>query len=683
MASQNHLSVVTVFLSSVLIISCGGGGGGGGGNNPPSPPPPNSTCATGDDCDFVVSLSNRVDQQANFSPTQEYSYAWGFNNAPSQLQDNDNTNLGFIWVSSDPDSKRFDYLQTSNVGDYEPLTNSPPTALYVKDIGNSSSAMRLQYGNQVLDATQNPDGFFYFDLTQITLETSSPYQFTVHPYDDNENRELAVWLSSTYRAGTPTSVLSLWDAGTRNKWIVGTIGGTTYLAYAGGLYQFALDNPGGFSLDLDMDLNGQAMNLSTNYALFEYLGGPDDADTCRTTFNCQVQLKGQYTLPVSGPIIISGSGRINGYEMLKTPYVGKYTDADFRPQALSALATKAEYRVQSGLIELSSSGSTTEGFAIDIAGITVGFSSQRQDSSVLLNNKNLAMASPEDVLTGNIKIDANNYPVKTFDFKMVGNWAGQSDGVEPQGAGSQLSYTYLHIADDSMKVAARDVRYTQTTVLQGDVSTGGVIHIGSYGTHRESTEGSVVDGVYVHRITHKNVEDDTRPGYKGAALVAAQTCEFGNNVEGVKVTNLRVNDLGNGISSVNKPFNLGLGASFGFDDCGLTTKTFVRNLSFEDFQIYLNPLAKSTIFNRGADGGTISNINFFDGNVTTQTAGKVAIFNLETDSSFAYFICGVDTADQSGCWNTLGENGNGVYPTASNITYAGPDITDINFPFGP
>ena len=166
-------------------------------------------------------------------------------------------------------------------------------------------------------------------------------------------------------------------------------------------------------------------------------------------------------------------------------------------------------------------------------------------------------------------------------------------------------------------------------------------------------------------------------------MVAAQTCEFGNNVEGVKVTNLRVNDLGNGISSVNKPFNLGLGASFGFNDCGGPTKTFVRNLSFEDFQIYLNPLAKSTIFNRGADGGTISNINFFDGNVTTQTAGKVAIFNLETDSSFAYFICGVDTADQSGCWNTLGENGNGVYPTASNITYAGPDITDINFPFGP
>lgn len=679
MLYQKIFSMLMALSLAGLLASCGGGGGG---NNPPPIPPPSSACASGNDCEFLVSLSNRGDQEANYSPTQEYSYAWGFPNAPAQLTASAKTNLSFIWESSEPDSKVFNYLQSSNFDSYDPLSNSPPTALYVKDISNLSSAMLLQYGNQTLGATQNPDGFFFFDLTQITLDAGNPYQFTVHPYDDDENRELAVWLSSTYRAGAPTSVMSLRTAGHSNQWISGIAGADTYLAYVGGLYQFALDNPGGFSVDLDMDLNGKEMNLSTNYALFQYIGGPDDADTCRTTFNCQVQFKGQYTLPVTGPIIISGSGRINGYELLKQDSPGKWNGGDDAPQMLSMLAVKAEYRVQSGLIELSSDGLTAEGFAIDIAGITVGFSPDRSDSSVLLNNQYLQMASPEDVLAGNIDINANNFPVKTFDFKMVGNWIGEADGLEPQGAGSRLSYTYLHIADDSMKVGARDLGYAQTTVLQGDVSTGGVIHIGSYGTQRDSTEGSVIDGVYVHRITHKNVEDNTRPGYQGAALVAAQTCEFGNDVAGVTVKNLRVNDLGKGISSVNKPFNLGLGESLGLD-CSAKGPTSLKNLRFENFQIYLNPLANSTIFNRGTDGGTISDINFFDGNVNTDPAGKVAIFNLETDSSFAYFICGVDALKQSGCWNTLGENGNGVYPTKSNITYAGPGITDVNFPFGP
>ena len=73
-------------------------------------------------------------------------------------------------------------------------------------------------------------------------------------------------------------------------------------------------------------------------------------------------------------------------------YAGKWVDQDSIRQPLTPeLIAKAEYRVQSGLIELSSNKVDTEGFAIDIAGITVGFSPRRQDSSVLLNNKYLPM----------------------------------------------------------------------------------------------------------------------------------------------------------------------------------------------------------------------------------------------------------------------------------------------------
>ena len=118
------------------------------------------------------------------------------------------------------------------------------------------------------------------------------------------------------------------------------------------------------------------------------------------------------------------------------------------------LIAKAEYRVQSGLIELSSNTVDTEGFAIDVAGITVGFSPRRKDSSVLLNNQYLPMIALEDALITTSAYPDNDSPVKTFDFKMVGNWPGQADGLEVHGKESLLQYTYLHIADDSMKVAA-------------------------------------------------------------------------------------------------------------------------------------------------------------------------------------------------------------------------------------
>ena len=79
---------------------------------------------------------------------------------------------------------------------------------------------------------------------------------------------------------------------------------------------------------------------------------------------------------------------------------------------------------------------------------------------------------------------------------------------------------------------------------------------------------------------------------------------------------LQVNDLGDGINSVNRPFNIGLGTlvELSFHAAKRETATTnVTNLVFKDFSIYLNPLSNSTFFNRGNKGGQIDNINFFDG----------------------------------------------------------------------
>jgi hypothetical protein len=650
-------------------------------------------CAAGNTCDFDVQLSNQLNKEPNTGSwnMQEFAYAHGLD-APQQIRSLDTT-----WTSSSADGKEgvlFNYLQTTNFTNYNPTlqATTAPTALYVYDKKQISSGMTLQYGNQTLAGTPSGDGYYFFDLSDpnaITLISQNPYQFTIHSVDNNgSDRELAVWLSSEYTTPSVSyqSVQDLYNNGVRNHWMVA---GDGYIAYVGGLFDYARNNPNGFNLNLDMDLNGKEMNLSTNYALF-YVSNGVPAD-CVSDLNapgatgCTLEFKGQYTTPVTGKIIIAGAGRINGYELLKEGYPGKYTNKPL--ESPDNTAQKAEYRVQSGLIELSSSyNDGNNGPAIDIAGITVGFSPKREDSSVLLNNRYLSMLSLADAITANgsglsfTQKLANNHPVQVFDFKMVGNWVDAADGLEVHGRNSYLAYTYLHIADDSMKVAANALRYEQTTVLQGDVQTGGLINIGSYGFGRPITTGANVDGVYAHRITHKRgvcgtVDDNKLVGFCGAALVASPNCNTGTDITNVVVTNLRVNNLGGDISSVNKPFNIGLGKTFG-DSCEFPGEpTNVEKLLFTDFQIFIDPESDSSIFDRGAGGGALEPIGFYDGTTSTNPVGKVTIYP-GGDDTFGYFICGTDKEAQ--CWNTNGEGQN----TKTNVEYSPGTFGGINFPYG-
>ena len=690
-----------LMLSMVLGLSaCSSGGSdsnddpnaGGGGDF--APPFPGEACSSDNACDFTVQLSDQTNQFQNTASwtQQEFSYVHGFNGAPEQL-----TGKEYNWRSESAQGPLFNYLQTTNFTDYNPLLASPPTGLYVRDDKGISNGMTLQYANQTLAGISSGEGYWFFDLTTppFTLNPNkAPYQFTVHSYDSTgaQNRELAVWLSSEYT--TPgvsyQSVQDLYNNDVRNHWMVA---GDGHIAYVGGLFDYARSNPNGFNLNLDMDLNGKEMNLSTNYALFYVSNGVpadcvSDLNAPRAT-GCTVEWVGQFTTPVTGKIVIAGSGRINGYALLSETYPGKYSDHP--NQDTQAWINMAQYRVNSGLIELSSSyDDGSNGPAIDIAGITVGFSPKRGDSSVLLNNQNLPMLSVEDAINAtNLpnpgpndgQKSANDYPVQVFDFKMVGNWVDAADGLEVQGHNSYLGYTYLHIADDSMKVSANNLRYEQTTVLQGDVQTGGLINIGSYGTGRPIANGANVDGVYAHRITHKlgncNGQDNGAVGWCGAALVASPTCQYGNNVKNVKITQLRVNNLGDDSSSVNKPFNIGLGDSYGFStDCGNGTLTNVENLLFTDFKIFINPQADSSIFDRSTGGGLLEPIGFYDGTTSTNPVGKVTIYP-GGDDTFGYFICGTDVVAQ--CWNTNGEGQN----TEKNVDYSLPGpFGEINFPYG-
>ena len=188
-------------------------------------------------------------------------------------------------------------------------------------------------------------------------------------------------------------------------------------------------------------------------------------------------------------------------------------------------------------------------------------------------------------------------------------------------------------------------------------------------------------------IPHTN-SDQNKSGEYGAALVAALTCPYGNDVSGVTVTQLRVNDLGNGINSVNRPFNIGLGISNGDDCSGTTATTNVGPMTFTDFLIYLSPLSDSIIFNRIAAPSEVKDLNFFDKTLNASPTGKVVIYP-PNNSNIGYFICGTGsdsdtTLPSSKCWNTIGKGGNNAHPTRNNMLYSGDgSILGINYPYGP
>ena len=240
------------------------------------------SCVDSDDtCDFTVSVS---DGSKTYYPTQEYSYAWGFPGAPLQL-----STMGTNWTSQYLNDngalaygKTFNYLQTSNFDDYVTPSTPKPTTVSVTDKTGKATNMRLSYGTQYWDGTgtQGSTLPWVFDLSNLTTigdgSGVAPYHFTIHAFDGDEHRELAVWLSSKYDDSTYINVSTLFSQGHRNQWIEV---GNSHIAYVGGLYNYAVEHSGGFKLNLDMDLDGSLMNLSTSYVLYRVDGG-GNANTC-------------------------------------------------------------------------------------------------------------------------------------------------------------------------------------------------------------------------------------------------------------------------------------------------------------------------------------------------------------------------------------------------------------------
>ncbi|HEY5148477.1 MAG TPA: hypothetical protein VIJ23_01365 [Mycobacterium sp.] len=408
---------------------------------------------------------------------------------------------------------------------------------------------------------------------------------------------------------------------------------------------------------------------------------------------CSVTLKGVFTRPTDKNIIVTGFGRISGGGVLGVVR-NNPPQLSWDKQDLATASSAAQYHVWSSLLGVSSASTSVT--AIDVSSVTVAWGPKRGQSAVNLNT--IAMKEP-----GTANYWDNNKPAKMFDVKMPSNWIDAADGPEVGADGSDISFVYLLVADDSIKIAAQRVSYQEATVLQGNA--GGVINLGSYGYNRGIT-GSTVSGVWVHRITHNllngKAQDDDRGG-----IVTSRTCPMspfgtssgtGANLEGTTVDNLYVPKLGtpNGINSVTRPIAIGVCGSGstdrdGFCDKGrLATSRFrvggdgtSNPLTFTNFQVYPNPLSDSLLYNDPPSNVPVNwgQIKFYTGD-DPPPGGQVdqtKAVTLRDDNDGPYFVCGYVDDDQAKkkCFTGQGVGG------APNLQYepAGSDFgTGIYFP---
>ena len=207
------------------------------------------------------------------------------------------------------------------------------------------------------------------------------------------------------------------------------------------------------------------------------------------------------TLATDQPIVVSGTGRINGFDIVST-YTNK-TDAK----------KHATYWVNSDLLTVSSVHQTNNAdsndWAVDVSAITVAWPAYRGYGPVLLQDYDNGVAIVQKDSSGEFEIDVDptdnrlkfqNSKVRMRGYRQAGGWVDQADGPAIAGWYSEMTNSFIHANDDSVKLQAGHVTASANTVLQGNAGNA----VGyAYGFVNGADKNTLTDGVFVHRIVNK------------------------------------------------------------------------------------------------------------------------------------------------------------------------------------
>jgi len=325
---------------------------------------------------------------------------------------------------------------------------------------------------------------------------------------------------------------------------------------------------------------------------------------------CRVDYAEVKTNSVQNQIRITGLGRINGYKALRTQI-----DYNYQPNILeTTFGTKAKpkittintadiarinkFFIDARLLEVSSRYNKGKS---GVKGNCVG----SDNYSVHVNGPTVAWGSKQLISALTLNLRDTKHCARLHDVKMFGNWIDSADGPDLRGSNSKTEYTFTHVNGDNIKVAAPSTVRKHSTVLQG--SAGAVVAIGTY-EKSDGVENSVVEDVYVHRITHNS--RSCRASYYTGGLVATRSCGqvMGGALKKFTLRRLTVAALESedrGANSVGQPF--GIGVYRGNEKCKGTTAMKqgsyqIRDLRFESINIQNKPTCNSDFYD---DSGVV------------------------------------------------------------------------------
>ena len=699
-------------LPFLFAIACGSS------SDSPAPGPPD------DGLEFELQLE--LTDGAILTPT-EYAYprcpeGLDYNGGSACIEPDGRSG----WNNKGTEGESLDYLQTAQ---FILDPSQTPYRLMVRDKKDQSNCMLAYFQGP---STQSSDSFTRFTLgfndpgTSLTVPTGkltveTPIHFTLIPVsttascanpgvDAQADRIVAAWISIRPSQEVPIANEIVCDLNSgmdfskdvvdgnctisAPKWRLDIDAGGSYrrVVYTGTFWDMLGSAPAKISVTLADDLS-LPVPLSSAYAAF-YLEDATQASDCQDAVDrmnaglapenglCQVNISDNgalFTQPTSAQFLIQGFGRISGYEVLKDFPVNEQINPPASSGAIQDFQDYAEFRIRSYLIGLSSSHPSVDPVnepAIRVQNVTVGWTAKLGDGSVELNSEYLGVESPSP---------AYEQAVHLHDYKQVGSWVGQSDGPEVMGHHSLIEYSYLHVADDAVKVSATNVDFSQITVIKGN--SGGVVNLGSYGKNR-LVDGSVAEKIWVPRITH-NVE----AGDGALGLILSRTCPYTASLTGATIQNLYVPSLGGGglPNAVSGLVRLGASSSACGGGAPETGRFTIGDINFLEFNVKIQPQENSvlyadTIQNQSGQDVVINwgKINFYDSSQAPSEDNAVVFF--PDSGSTGYYMCAQDVPNVNQCYST---GGPGLDNPAVNLVYevqppsSNPAQGDVVYPGGP